>query len=75
MIASSANRPQSGNVLLRNVLGQSLRVLPASVRQLSIATDATAQVEDRLAMPRQVDGPRNDVDVHEVVHDARLDVT
>ena len=48
---------------------------PGSARgQPRVAADASQQVELALPVAAQVDGARRHVDVHQVVHDAALDV-
>jgi len=46
----------------------------AAWRQARVSPDAAQQVELALPVATQVDGARRDVDVHQVVHDAALDV-
>ena len=48
--------------------------LPAPAGQARVAPDLALQVVLALAMPAQVDGAGLHVDVHQVVHDAALDV-
>ena len=48
--------------------------LPAPAGQARVAPDLALEVVLALAMPAQVDGAGLHVDVHQVVHDAALDV-
>ena len=42
--------------------------------QPRITPNPTPDIEVALAVPAEVDGARRDVDVHQVIHDAALDV-
>lgn len=64
--------PQSLNVLLGNVIAQRLGVFPSAIAEVRVTSDSAVEIHDALAVPCQIDGARHDVDVHEVVDDARL---
>jgi len=53
------------NVLFVDELGDGCGVQFAALREVRVAADLAAHVELGLAVPRQVDGPRRDVDVHQ----------
>lgn len=67
--------PEALNLLLGNVVTESLGVLLSSVTEVRVAADSPVEVHDALAVPREVDSPRHYVDVHQVVDYARLYVS